>query len=422
MLNNEDSSVFLLEALQIIASYFFSITVELAATPIGLSTEDLVDETTLFLRELEFRHSIACAMKLKDVLVQVEREISNSRTLVRKESKGIISGRIDIPRYIARRSQNISFPRTYPLLVSEETPQTPENSLVAQVLRKLVVQLEQTPFSSDSAEAQISQALYNWILSRIHRWPWSKVQRLDAIDRLQRETTQRIRKRQTGNEFGYTSLLDWIAEWQVDVNRIGSAGVSTVAEGLLAFPQNDFFHNKVFEIWCLREIALSFQRSGCVLIDGPFPLHKRSKGPIYRFRKGTSEFEIWFQRQFPLGSPRWSYLSSTRDLTGIPDIAVTGSKKVPLVVDAKFRQVTTNTRSEETYKMLGYAENFRDSFELGGFQGTIVFIGTSSTQTVLVGPDDGRLTLIVVESSLRTRPVIETHFDGVIKAWLGETN
>jgi hypothetical protein len=243
------------------------------------------------------------------------------------------------------------------------------------------------------------------------------VHRVAPIQLLQRESLQRIRKRQTGNDFAYAALVEWSQEWQADVSKLGAEGREKILNGLLAFPVGEFFWEKVFEVWCLREVVMSLERCGAKIVIGPEPLHRRSAGPIYRLRLKEKEIEVWFQRQLPMGTARWQYASSEKQLRGIPDIVISDGINVPLVVDAKFRKAKSESRSEETYKLLGYAENFRDAYGERGFQGILVFIGESSLETLLIGPYHGRLSLIVVDELIQMRE-IENYFDNAIRAWL----
>jgi hypothetical protein len=403
--------------LDLFASYLFGKTVELEAIPLGIIGEAIEDETTHFLRELEGRHAIACGIKFKEILNAIERSVSSTSVLRRAESKGAIRGRLDIPQYIARRATQRSLTRTYPIIINEEVPNTPENALARLVMRGLAIQLGRSPFPRNFAEGRASLALYGWVRSHLQRLPWADVRRVAPIQLLQRESLQRIRKRQTGNDFAYAALIKWSEEWQADISRLGAQGKEKILNGLLAFPVGDFFWEKVFEVWCLYEVVQSLVRCGANILDGPEPLHRRGRGPIYRFSFNEKEIEVWFQRQLPMGDSRWYYNTSRKPLRGIPDIVISDGLNVPLVVDAKFRQASSDTRSEETYKLLGYAENFRNAYRDRGFQGVLVFVGDSSSESFLVGPNNGRLSLIVADKRLEMRE-IHDYFDNSIRAWL----
>ena len=105
---------FLLESLPLVASYLFQEAVNLEPVAVGhRAAEAFDDETTDFLLELEVRHALACAMNLRGLITDIERKSSTSSSLYRAESKAVIRGRLDVPRYIARRSTQRSLPKTY---------------------------------------------------------------------------------------------------------------------------------------------------------------------------------------------------------------------------------------------------------------------------------------------------------------------
>lgn len=128
---------------------------------------------------------------------------------------------------------------------------------------------------------------------------------------------------------------------------------------MLAFPNSPAFDDRIFEIWCLKELALAFEANGAVLIDGPTPLAFSSLKPIYVFRVGERLVKVWFQKGLSTEFAQWLY-EGARPLRGIPDITVE-SDGCLLLLDSKNRFADQGGRSEETYKMLGYFENLRDS-------------------------------------------------------------
>lgn len=400
------------------ASYLYSENVHLDGYAVGFEAPDERDETGTFLRELAGRHALACAARLKDFMPAIERRSSSTTALVRQESKGVIYGRLDAPRYIAVRSQRRPPPREYPIIVTRESPETPENALVTRALAGLATQLRVTPFPIDTAEGRASAALHAWVRSRLRREPWADVRRRDTIDRLRSEASRRIRKHQTGNDVAYHQLLQWTQEWQADIGSLGSAGAEMLVDGILAFPTGEFFWNKIFEIWTLKQVADSLLRVGCIAIGGPQPLHRRDRGPIYRFRCGAAEVNLWFQRQAPLGEPRWTYQEAHQPLTGIPDLVVSMNTHSLLLIDAKYREVTRSTRPEETYKMLGYAENFRNRVTASGFQGMLIFVGDRDSITTLTEPGGGKLRLVVVNQTRTAGGSSAQLFDAVLQEWI----
>lgn len=392
---NKYGRTLLNQTLDLFSSYLFGQTVELDAVSVGVSSDQEFDETTRFLNELEGRHAIACGLRLKEIINLIERSVSSISVLTSSESKGAIKGRLNIPKYLSRRTKHTSLPRTYPILINEELPNTPENALASYALRGLMQQLGRSPFPRSYAEGLASSNLYSWGRSRLKRLPWVEVQRLASIPRLQRESLQRIRKRQTGNDFAYQSLVEWTYEWQINAALLGDNQRLQVLEGLLAFPIGDFFWEKVFEVWCLKEVAKALEACGCEEIEKCQPLHKRGALPIYTFKYRDRVLEIWFQKQLSPEKADWNYINGN-SLRGIPDITIHTKDFSPLILDAKLRIVKTNTRSEEVYKLLGYAENFKKVFEKKPFYGVLIFVGEELNTNILVGPNNGEISMVVV--------------------------
>ena len=136
-----------------------------------------------------------------------EKELVERGAIPPTELKGAIRGGLDIPRYVSRRATSLSWPKTYPVLVSEESPSTPENTLTHRVLRTLLTRLNASVAPSGSAEALKVQWCRHWIANRLRRDPWRETFNTRITQRLKMETTHRIARRQTGNERAYSDLL-----------------------------------------------------------------------------------------------------------------------------------------------------------------------------------------------------------------------
>lgn len=408
----------LLSCLPQLASYLFDQNSALGPFPVGwraLGHER--DELDLFLDELVGRHAIACGQRFGEIVSAIERRVSLVVLVLQEDSRGAVRGRLDPQRYLARRAVNVSLPRTYPVLVNRNEPQTPENALVCGCLSALVMQLTRAPFTKNTAEGQASGVIRSWAAARLRRDPWATVRRRDLLSRLVRESEQRIRKRQTGNDESYAALVRWVDEWLADPHRLGVETQQAIVNGLLSFPAGKPFWQKVFEIWCVQQAEESLQRLGWI-VQNREPLHRRSAGPISRFSKGGENIELWFQRQDPLGDAYWKYEASGM-LRGIPDIVLTHSRDCsPLLVDAKYRYAVGDTRSEETYKFLGYAENFRSAFSTGFF-GILCFVAENAGATTLLGPNDGETTLLRCNDHLEEMALYRTELDKAMMKWLG---
>jgi hypothetical protein len=422
LLSNDPSTRrFVREALPLLSSYLYSENVTLEPTEVETGAE-YPDEYQEFANLLKMRHAVACGLRLKPILEAVERGTSHVSEIIRRESKGDISGRLDIPLYLSRRGMNMSWPRSFPVLIAADTPNTPENQLIAETLRQFGRRLNESQFHEASAERAYSLNLLRWTREQLHSEPWSRVAPVRGTDRLRRETEHRVRKRQTGNEPAYLHFLDWHNQWLFDPTQSNTEQTEDFVTLLLAFPPGEFFEDRVFEIWCLHQIIESFRRTGAVSVDGPHALTERSQRSICQMRYGNYRFEIWFQKALPSASAKWKYLATQRALQGIPDITVMGADGRRLLIDAKRREVVTQTRPEETYKMLGYLENFRNVFTTTPFWGVLCFLSQSALYNEIVADTGHKLFLVGAHDQNPAICPMAGRLDTVIAEWLALRN
>lgn len=383
------------ETLGLLATYSWQGSVTLDPAEFGQSDVDLT--LPEFFREFRLRHAVATARQLPDILESIESRSSNSSRLERAESRGVIRGRLDSPRYLARKAVIRSLPRRYPIVRSRIAYDTPENLLAAEALREVRTAMRDNPFSSRSAEGVEASRYLRWSSSRLLHRPWDELPPHAAVERLYHETDTRVRRRQTGNDRAYLELIRWYDQWRLDLHRLGTDQRDEVVQGLLAFPGGDAFWDKVFEVWCLLFVAAALDALGWTKLEGPRALHE-SSGVVYRYLSPSQlEADVRFQRKEPLPAGRWSYRDG-KPLRGIPDITISSSDgRFPLLIDAKNRYVNAGrvSRSEETYKMLGYSENFL--YGQNHFRGVLIFPSAESGQAIMDGPRDGRLDLITVD-------------------------
>lgn len=409
---------FLAEALPLVASYFSGEQVALGAHVVGLG-EDTDAESKLFETQIRLRHALTCCAELVPLIHRIEERVSSVNSTVRTDTKGIIRGRLDIPRYVARRSAALSWPKSYPVLVSEESPSTPENLLAARVLRHLLIRLSISRAQHKTAEAVSAHWYRQWIGNRLRRTPWCDVASTSSIPRLQMETSRRISRRQTGNERAYTDLVSLVDEWQLAGPGNGGATASSkFVRALLSFPADEGFLDRIYEIWCIRETARCLINMGASLVEGPVPLTMNRDRPIYTFQFGDDRIEIWFQRSLDPESAIWRYEASGNPLRGIPDVTVVANDRHFLLVDAKNRLVTGNTRSEETYKMLGYFENFGPLLRDSASWGVLAFVSHNDFYQSLQSPPDRRLVMISAHPQSRDDCGFESQLSELFRAWI----
>jgi hypothetical protein len=364
------------------------------------------------------RHALACGLSLKPILELVQRGVSHVPEIVRSESKGRIQGRLDIQRYLNRRGTNMSWPRNFPVLIADDRPNTPENQLIVETLRQFVQRLNSAKVIEVSAERSYCLNLLRWSREQLHSEPWSRVVPARAVGRLRRATEHRVRKRQTGNESAYSQFLDWHRQWLFDASQSNPDQTENFVNLLLAFPPGEFFEDRVFEIWCLYQVIESFRRIGSILLEGPRPLSERLEKPICHMRYGNYHFEIWFQKSLLSTAAKWQYVHSKRSLSGIPDITVKGTDSRMLLVDAKRREVLTQTRPEETYKMLGYLENFRELFQTSSFCGVLCFLSASDLYTEVVTEAGHKLFLVGAHNENPSICALGGRMDTAISEWM----
>jgi hypothetical protein len=396
ILLNEEQYIrrFVRESLPLLCSYLYSEKVILQPTSVEVGDDD-PSERGAFAALIRMRHALACGQKLKPIIDAIKRGYSHSSELVRSESKCVVAGRLDIPLYLSRRGTNLSWPRSLPILVAKATPTTPENQLVVHTLRQVLNRLRGVGQIDASAERLLNLSLSRWARDQLHSDPWQRVATAPAAgERLRREAEHRVRRRQTGNEPAYEAFLDWHRQWTFDTSRSSQYEWENMVDLLLAFPAGDFFSDKVFEVWCLYQVIESFRRSGARMLAGPQPLSERTDQAICALEYEGYRFEIFYQRALPQTDAGWSYIRSQQPLTGIPDITVFGTDGRRLLIDAKRREARSHTRPEETYKMLGYRENFKGLFENRPFWAALCFLSHSQLYTEMGAKGNQRIVLI----------------------------
>lgn len=409
---------FLNEALPLVATYFSGESVELTGARVSVG-EDSDDESTLFAEHIRLRHAIACCAELFPIIQKIEAGLSSLTTTVRTETKGVLRGRLDIPRYVSKRASSLSWPRTYPILVTSETPETPENALVVRILRALLQRMSKSVVPMNSAESALVRRYKSWILSRIRRYPWVDVAATSSLHRLYLEASRRIERRQTGNERAYLELIEFVKNWRLLGEELaGAASSERFAKSLLAFPADEAFLDRIYEIWCIRSVADAFIQLGAKLVSGPTPMSESRRKAIYVFEIGENQLEVWFQKSLPSESAEWRYESTDAALRAMPDICIVANSSHRLLMDAKNRLVTSSTRSEETYKMLGYFENFRSLLQSSANWGVLAFVSTNGFSRKLKSNNGRRLELISAHQAYAEECTFVSDLRKILEEWI----
>jgi len=124
------------------------------------------------------------------------------------------------------------------------------------------------------------------------------------------------------------------------------------------------------------------------------PMTNSRDQPIYTVCLDGNTIEVWFQKSLPRTDADWCYEPDGNALVGIPDICLIANNSYRLIVDAKNRLVKGRTRSEETYKMLGYFENFKAVLSNNANWGVLAFLSYQGFSRTLFSRNDRRLELI----------------------------
>lgn len=383
---------FFVESLELLSSYFSGPSVSLGARPIHIDRE-AKDPYLVFEEHVRLRYLLGVSLRLLNALKSIELNPSNRAHTSRMDSIGAIRGRLDTVRYIQRKISSGKGNRIYPVIRNISGCDTPENILARTIIGAAISFFNRSLVPKQCAEYSYLKMLRKELRAHIVREPWSNLMPSKSLHRLATETHRRLRRRQTGNQVAYESLLDVYQSFYGDRRWTGRAGYSGMTSDLI-LPQDPQFEDRIFEVWCLRELIESMKSIGMRCLGEMEPLYKRNKGPVAKFQMGKRIFEVFFQTGFSNSAASWRYLNSGHNLRGIPDILVKSSDGFMFLLDAKNRATEAQTRSEETYKILGYYENFSDILSSSGNWTALIFPSYSALNNTVVSRNQNRVCLL----------------------------
>ena len=405
------------ESLPLLASYFSGNDVlvsDINTSVINTDNDGFIE----FEAMLVARHLISYSQKLYSTLKKIERNYSTITVSTKAKSKGSIRGRLDTSAYIYQKFQQSTFPKSYPIIVSNESPNTPENLLARALLEKTLAQLGRLIIPKKSAEFILANKFQRYFLGLKKSVFWSGVHKRNDINRLALETRRRVARRQTGNEFHYKELLNIFSCLHFDFANLSAVNSdSSDVSTSFVFPEDKNFSDRLFEIWCLSTILYILRDLGCINRELPRKLTDRGMYPICVFEKNGLELEVWFQKKISTPSA-WKYSKTGRELIGMPDIVITSSNGFRMIIDAKNKLVTTNTRAEETYKILGYFENYKDSLASGNNWGLLIFTTLSSLSTSLESDSGSKILLTAAHAMTLEKCEAKNEMTNYIGKWL----
>lgn len=225
---------FIEQALDLVVTYLSGSSAQLESFEFGRRKQPW-DQ---FEQEFRDRNALACSRRLQSLLTSLEAHFTSRARLERTESRGLFTGRLDLARYLATRHV-VSRPREYPLLVWEQSPQTPENSLVAFILHSLEQALAACQFAASSAEGRAARQLYSDLRTSARRAPWRSVAVSGQSEIFAKATEQRLRKRQIPR--AYAEVLRLYGLLVLDPSRLGATPHNEIVAGILAFAPSEGF-------------------------------------------------------------------------------------------------------------------------------------------------------------------------------------
>lgn len=406
-LSSEGRKAAIATALPLLGTYFSSGSQPLSSRT-GISRQQHEDtastSTTALAAGLRLRAAIAAADRLSRILHAISKRPTFRYATRSIEVVGAITGQLNVNR-LATRSAVITDPPTYPVFASYRAQITPENVLAyyagAWVLRELrESQRAAIPGLNLSPEYAAARKAASTLSRSLTHAAWSEcaasasqVRRGGEERRLLTQVQQRLRRREVSNPAPYRELVAWIHESLAGDARALAGDIDWSFYG-------ERFDTKLFEIWCLHQIAREVSRQ--LAVETPPADLSRRGDAAYVWSRPAGRLELHFQRAIPSVAPaaknRWHREGeSGREipLRGIPDIVAqalrTNGETRLAILDPKLRQ-RSGPPTEELYKLLGYFANHGLSDNV---RGCILFHTTSRTvpPTYTYNSDDGGVLL-----------------------------
>ncbi|MFJ4439566.1 hypothetical protein [Streptomyces sp. NPDC088923] len=317
---------------------------------------------------LRLRVALAAARRIGLILNRIAGRSTFRYELRPEESTGQVAGQLDASRYLMRLGTVADVP-TYPVLTVRRTEHTPENVLAAYATRWLLRELQASMAAVRVPPAGPEHRRYleeRQSLERALRLPWlmacipasAHVQHHRAERDLITSVKRRLNRREIANAAPYVELVQW-------VERV-LAGEPVVDSGDLEWDfYGDQFDTRLFELWCLRVLAVEISRQLVATVPDLNPSWRDGES-AYTWHQYAGTIELYYQRSLPRVAPerraRWRRDDGV-PLGGIPDMIIRAVRRGDpaserfAVIDPKLRQ-RGGPPTEELYKILGYLENF----------------------------------------------------------------
>lgn len=375
-------------SLPLLATYFSSAeTWDLSVQP---AVSDLRAELDVELAgAVRLRTMLALAHELLPILQSIMAKPTFRYSQRSQESVGLLAGRLDVPRYVQRRSGRTA-PKIYPVRVVERDRATPENLLAVSALQSVSRALAAVPThmlpSGPSPERRLLRTA-RADLRRYERMPLASgitstsaaTLRRRSLSLQRNDVLRRMNRGDLRHAAAYRQLTDWVETF------LTGAGADPDRRPWAFYDER--FDTRLLEIWTLGAlIDCLIQRYGNPDGGQIAPLWSRDAGPIAAWTTQFGRIELFFQRETQsVGLPgRWRIPSRDRRLRAIPDLALrltgAGGEHKWLLLDCKLRRhaplpaerqktdqalggasgrstQTLDLPIEEIYKLLGYFDH-----------------------------------------------------------------
>lgn len=321
-------------ALPLLATYFadaqtwdLEIQQQLGAEEGGDDRQE-VDDLAAALR---LRAGLAAAQRLLSILRRITARPTFRYTQTAAESVGSVRGRLDLARYSRSRGR-LDVPRRYPVRQVTREEATPENVLAVYAALWIDRDLGATPrhlLPIGAPERRQLNASRLAVRNAVRRPGLAgatdqalRIWRRGGLRALLDRVDTRLRAGHVSPLQPYQELADWVRT-TLDRQPLAEPG-----EIDWTFYDNRF-DTKLFEIWCLQQLAAGLTRLLGPPISDPPILALRGSRPLFSWHTGAGALHLHFQPSLAAlgdGEVVWRFQPGDRPLAGFPDLAVTASR------------------------------------------------------------------------------------------------
>lgn len=361
------------DSLPLLSTYFAGADTWQLRTQSAVSAEE---ETDLELAQaVRLRVLLALGRELIEVVEAIIEQPSFRYGRRSEYSVGVVSGRLDVPRYVRSRGQ-VESPRRYPIHQTERHLATPENVLAVAAMEALSRDLAKAPSHilkqtgpehREIGEIQAAVARLGQLppLAELRSKGRRNADRRH-LEHLREQVVRRLERREIAHPEPYLTLVRWVKDL-----LLGSTAKPDSRPW--SFYDEDF-DARLFEIWLLGSIARAFgEKYGEPEGGRVRPLWEKDGDPQAVWKTSRGRVELFVQREAAqVGlQGRWKRRGANYPLRARPDLIlrlVTEDLTRFVLVDAKLRRSKPlpqdaddpqNLPSEAIYKMLGYFEQLR---------------------------------------------------------------